>query len=145
MDRNGITISNYTLRDCLSKKLYINFSFNYDPSNTWYRYRKSTNSNWETDWIEWNTYGGSYNASAKTGYFITPKLQANTSYVIEIKAKRDYNDVSTTKSGTFYVESSVFFKNGNNWVDGEVYIKKNGVWKKGIPYIKKNGVWKEAS
>ena len=143
IDRSGITISNFTLRDCVNRKLYINFSFNYDPRNTWYRYRKASSSSWETNWIEWGTYGGEYNSGAKTGYFITPKLKANTNYVFEIQAQRNYNGVYTSKSATFYVESSVFLKKNGSWIDGEIYVKKNGAWKKGTVYIKKNGAWKE--
>lgn len=144
IDRNPITISNYTLKECKQRKLSINFTFNYAPSSTKYRYKKQGASSWETDWIDYDTYGGSYDSNTKSGYFTTPKLQANTNYEIEIRAVRSHNDVVTTKSGTFYVECSVFLKKNGSWVDGEVYIKKNGEWKKGTVYIKKSGVWKEA-
>ena len=144
LDRNGITISNYTLKECSQRKLSINFEFNYDPANTWYRYKKTGSSDWETDWIEWSTYGGEYNRDTKKGYFVTPQLKANTEYAIEIKTQRSYNDVVTTKSNNFFVESCVYIKKNGSWVDGEIYIKKNGAWKKGVAYIKKNGVWKEA-
>lgn len=143
IDRSGISISNYTLKECSQRKLSVNFKFDKDPSNTWYRYKKSGASSWETDWIVWDSYGGSYNSSTRAGYFITPKLKANTNYVIELKVQRGYNDVVTTKSGTFYVESSLFIKKNGSWVDGEIYIKKNGTWKKGVVFIKKSGAWKE--
>lgn len=146
IDRSGITISNYTLRDCVSKQLYINFAFNAVPKDesVKYRYRKTSEADWETDWITWNQEGGSYDSNTKTGYFITPKLKAGTEYIIELKATRDYNDVTTSVSGNFLVESSIYIKKNDEWIDGEVYIKKNGSWKKGSVYIKKNGVWKEA-
>lgn len=146
IDRTGITISNYTLRDCISRQLYINFTFNAVPKadSIKYRYKKSTDAEWESDWITYDQYGGSYDSNTKTGYFVTPKLQANTNYEIEIKTTRNYNDVSTTKTGTFFVESSIYFKTNDTWVDGEVYIKVSDTWKKGIVYLKHDGTWEEA-
>ena len=144
IDRNPITISDYTLKECKQRKLSINFTLNYAPSSIKYRYKKSDSSSWETDWIDYDQYGGSYDSNTKKGYFITPQLQANTNYVVEIRVVRNYNDVVTTKSETFYVECSIFLKKDGSWIDGEVYIKNNGTWKKGTVYIKKSGVWKEA-